>query len=59
MRPEMLELSKYVDHEKIPKLVSLAKELFEKIDLEPFKVDVGKKKCWNFNTLVQRYHRTS
>jgi len=52
MRPEMLELSKYVDHEKIPKLVSLAKELFEKIDLEPFKVDVGKK---NVGTSIRWY----
>lgn len=52
MRPEILDLKRYVDYQKIPKLVSLAKELFEKIDVEPFKVDVGEK---NVGTSIRWY----
>jgi hypothetical protein len=51
-RPAILDAKDYVDYDKIPKLVSLVKELFQNIDLEPFKVDIGEK---NVGTTIRWY----
>jgi hypothetical protein len=42
-RPSMLDPKSYIDYDKIPMLVSLVKEVFDRIDLFPYKVDIGEK----------------
>lgn len=51
-RSAILKNENYVDLSKVSKLTRLVKELFDKIDVEKFKVDIGEK---NTGTTVRWY----